>query len=773
MKKIGFVLILFSILNLSVFAAKYDFLPMQINQPDGSQLNCFASGDEFFNFLHDKNGYTIIQSQIDGFYYYAKKDGEKIVPSRYQAGKINPATVDLEPWTVISKEQYLERKNAFFAFRHIDDRAPNTGTLNNLVVYIRFSDQTEFSEPRSYFDAKFNDDSEGAVSMYTYYQEVSYQQLSIESTHYPVCSMDTNLSYQDSHPRDYYCVYNASTNPIGYQTNWEARERETELLVNAINYIADEVPESLNIDGDNDGLVDNVCFIIRGGNEAWADLLWAHRSWLSSAFVYINGKRVYDYTFQPVSQNSVSTLCHEMFHALGAPDLYHYDYANSPYSPCGSWDIMDGGFGEMGAYMKYRYGEWIDEIPQISESGLYTLNPLSYPENNCFKIPSPYSSTEYFVVEYRKKIPGTYEMNLPGSGLLIYRINTALDGEGNAQGPPDEVYIYRPNGTLNSNGDLNAAYFSAEAGRTEFNDETNPNDFLTDGSLGGIFIHQVSSTDETISFILDPQQGLVSGSVTGINPEYDITDTEINIEGNIFHPDSNGNFIFTYLEGTYQISAFLTGHATDTQSVEIQPFIETPVSFELEYLNPPYNLSYEIGENNLTTLSWDFDDFDNENFEHFNIYIGLGSEYFNLIGTSAEAEFSRILNPVIDYYFYVNAEYSNGISDSSNVIFIHFTEADENTFSPSNGFISISPNPSRQTANLRFSLSDNYHTNISVYNVKGEKIKTLLSQNLKAGIHNVFWNGKDNDNQTVSSGIYLYQIKTKDFILSGKALLIK
>ena len=96
-------------------------------------------------------------------------------------------------------------------------------------------------------------------------------------------------------------------------------------------------------------------------------MLWAHRWTLFSQNVYINGKRVYDYTFQPEGQVAVRTICHEMFHALGAPDLYHYTN-QGVISPAGTWDIMDGGSGHMLAYMKWKYSNhsWINNIPEIT-----------------------------------------------------------------------------------------------------------------------------------------------------------------------------------------------------------------------------------------------------------------------------------------------------------------------------------------------------------------------------------------------------------------------
>ena len=70
-----------------------------------------------------------------------------------------------------------------------------------------------------------------------------------------------NISYEDEYPRDYYKPFNEVTNPIGYQNDNQSRTREHILLKNAIEYIASEVPEDLDIDSNNDGYVDNVTFL--------------------------------------------------------------------------------------------------------------------------------------------------------------------------------------------------------------------------------------------------------------------------------------------------------------------------------------------------------------------------------------------------------------------------------------------------------------------------------------------------------------------------------
>ncbi|NVO19191.1 MAG: M6 family metalloprotease domain-containing protein [Bacteroidetes bacterium] len=477
-------------------AAWIDNQPLDIRQPDGRIIHCFVSGDEYYNWLHDADGYTIIQGS-DGYFYYGIISGDDVVPSCWKAGLINPDVIGLARWSKISGDEYQKRKALYGNRPGKSVNTPHSGVLNNLVIFIRFSDDAEFTDSRSFYETKFNLDP--GISLQNYYEEVSYGKLSIQSTSYPACIPSVNLSYQDSHPRSYFLPYNATANPNGYVEGNDRTLREHALLRDAVNWINSHspVPTSLNIDKDNDGLVDNITFLVRGGTGGWSSLLWAHSWSLFSYTVNINGKQVFNYTFHPETQTDVGTICHEMFHSLGAPDLYHY--VNSSLQPVQSWDLMDNGFGHMGAYMKWKYSShtWIDSIPAITASGTYSLNPLETATGNCYKINSLNSSYQYYVLEYRKKT-GMYESNVPGSGLLIYRINPYYSG--NSTGPPDEVYIYRPGGTVSLNGDPSFAYYTSEEGRDSLSDGTTPSGFLDDGLPGGLIISNVSSAGTTIHF---------------------------------------------------------------------------------------------------------------------------------------------------------------------------------------------------------------------------------------------------------------------------------
>lgn len=492
------------IFALSLLPAAYKrFQPVSLNQPDGTPLNLYASGDEFYNWLHDKDGYTIKQNDTGWYVYLTKNARAELVFTDYRAGSIDPATIaGLSPWTNISAEQMaaIRRRSPLRTSEASNGRAPTSGTLNNLAVFIRFSDQAEYGQSLSTYNSMFNGTT--GNTMQSYFLEASYNVLDVSTTYYPTPSTMV-VSWQDSHPRAYYSPYSTS-NTIGYNGDTERTEREFTLLQNASNGISAQVPTSLNLDGDNDGKVDNVCFIIKGNSDGWSELLWPHRWAIYDRYVYINSKRVYDFNFQLsefLASSGVGVLCHEMFHSLGAPDLYHY--TSNGISPAGPWDLMDNDANppqHMSAYMKYRYGHWISALPELSVDGTYTLNPLTSATNNCYKIPSPNSSTEFFVVEYRKA-GGTFESSLPGSGLLVYRINTVV-GEGNADGPPDEVYVYRPGGTTTANGSVYSAHYSLETGRTAINSTTNPTPFLSSGAAGGLELSQISSAGATISFIL-------------------------------------------------------------------------------------------------------------------------------------------------------------------------------------------------------------------------------------------------------------------------------
>lgn len=62
---------------------------------------------------------------------------------------------------------------------------------------------------------------------------------------------------------------------------------------------------------------------------------------------------------------------------------------------------------------------------------------------------------------------------------------------------------------------------------------------------------------------------------------------------------------------------------------------------------------------------------------------------------------------------------------------------------------------------------------MEMYNLKGQKIKTLVSQYLDAGDYSVVWDGNNDLNLPVSSGVYLYRLQTDTDHVIQKCILLK
>ena len=503
LSKLTTIMVLWA-MAIVLIAAPHSYLPLSVSQPDGSKLDIFASGDEFHNWLHDKDFYTIMQDQT-GAYVYAESGPISLQPGSLRVGTDNPASRGITPGLNLSRAEIAAKYDRYKDTMrdYSDGRSPHSGQFNNLVVFIKFADDPDFAQPITTYDNMFNNSATNANSMKNYFLAASYQQLNVDSFFFPAPNGNIVVTYVDSHPRNYYRPLNGS-NPIGYDPNDDEERmiREHTMLANCITAVAPGIPSSIDIDGDDDGYVDNVCFIVQGSPDGWAELLWPHRWTLYGAEAFVQGAMVWDFNLQlenSLSGSGASVLSHEMFHSLGSPDLYRYE--DNTITPIGGWDLMSANANppqHMSAWMKYRYGQWLPAPEMLSTSGEYTLSPVAASStNNIYRIPS-WRPNESYVVEYRRP-SGFYDGNLPGTGLLVYRVDTRENG--NAGGPPDELYIYRPGGTnTTTNGVLSQAAFSANTGRTEISEVTSPNGFLGNNMSGGLNIYDVGMMGDTISF---------------------------------------------------------------------------------------------------------------------------------------------------------------------------------------------------------------------------------------------------------------------------------
>lgn len=458
---------------------------------------------------------------------------------------ININAKDIIEAQSISKRTYQETENGAIN---------ESSSFTNIVIFIKFADETSYNAPYNYdyYEDLFN--STTSASLKSYYLEVSYNQLTIDS--YIVNDGTTMIYYQDTHNRSYFEVYDEITNPDGYDgsSGNTQSDREHTLLKRAIDYVEDNnlVSSSIDLDVNEDGDIDSITFMVSGEDNGWNTLLWPHKWNLSTYYDYIseeyysnaptiNGKYAYTYTFELLGNSTsydvkvdVGVLAHETFHLISAPDLYHY-YRYFNIEPVGDWGLMDGTTtisSHMLGYMKEQYGNWITSVAEITESGTYTLAPMADSANNLYKIDLDYSN-EFIYLEYRLQ-EGMFETYLPNSGLLAYRVDFDYFDEGNEYGyynpsgiPNDELFIFRPgidittlplifpeinDVNVDEDGDIDNAAISNNNFYNEMGNDTDIAMFYSDGEIIDIKIYNVIEHDGVITFdiYLPPKIELIS-----------------------------------------------------------------------------------------------------------------------------------------------------------------------------------------------------------------------------------------------------------------------
>jgi hypothetical protein len=107
-----------------------------------------------------------------------------------------------------------------------------------------------------------------------------------------------------------------------------------------------------------------------------------------------------------------------------------------------------------------------------------------------------------------------------------------------------------------------------------------------------------------------------------------------------------------------------------------------------------------------------------------------------------------------------------------------FTTADlpvsvsESTY-PTQMTISNAPNPSNPSTTIRFALPETRLVQLTIYNLQGQRVRTLVNQSTYAGYHQVTWDGRDRSGRAVASGVYLIRLVTPGKALTRRVTLVR
>ena len=473
---------------------KYTF-ERKMTFENGLVAEFFESGDEYFRYCHDEQGFVLIRDNTNNTLTYGTladgvliSSGISFFASEEEIGLVDKLTASeidfsLNPELVTRIDRAAPYGGEVFLGGEepdiVDQKPLLAGEepkriITNLVILIKFNDTTQavVDNAIAAFDPYFN---HPINSLKNYYEVLSYNNVTINSI-LPRVSPSEVYVYNGG-DRQYFNIEDSNT--------YTRRTRETELLSGAVAGAANKFDFSgKDLDINDDGYADSVSFLICGNNEdTWGGLLWPH-SWNldsidgSSASSYLGGVKVGDYSFNFSSSINVGVLCHEMGHVLGAPDLYHYNY---DFVPVGKWDLMSSNTNipqYMLTYMRSKYvgGIGSSQSLDIVASGIYQLSPASTSVINtdvlAYKIRLAEKPSEYFMVEYRNpNISTRYDSSLPGTGLVVYRVREPSSVEsstGNRDARfesklyPDEVYVFRPLVYMNPDGPTTAIYSDSQ-----------------------------------------------------------------------------------------------------------------------------------------------------------------------------------------------------------------------------------------------------------------------------------------------------------------------
>lgn len=348
----------------------------------------------------------------------------------------------------------------------------------------------------------FNGDAEHPRGMKQYLYNISYGQLRVANI-FPQYKDGTITPYElDGNASDY------------------AGDQDTRLVQETLNKLINsgQLSSDTDIDLNKDNVVDNLTIVVPCESGNTNSLFYGHKSNYAGE-EKINEKSVSYYNILPESSAYLSTgqegvIIHEFLHSQGYPDLYHSSNDSNSGIPVGSWDIMAQTSTYVShplAYLRSAYSGWFKiETITTSQTGysLYSATAATKEtkDQQAVIIKTDYSDSEFFVVEYRQQgtdASNSYDYAIPGSGLIIYRVNTAY--ETNFTGPPDMIYIFRPGDNYRTNGfeqgagDLRKAFLSYESGRTSYGSSDLSKGLAdgaitySDGTNSGIVISNVGS----------------------------------------------------------------------------------------------------------------------------------------------------------------------------------------------------------------------------------------------------------------------------------------
>ena len=237
------------------------------------------------------------------------------------------------------------------------------------------------------------------------------------------------------------------------------------------------------------------------------------------------------------------------------------------------------------------------------------------------------------------------------------------------------------------------------------------------------------------------------------NPIHELTYKDLNVPKDMEH--------------TYKVMAVYHSGESD--------FIEQTIL--MPSYNPPQDLEL-IGKELVVTLSWK-----EPATQTFGTLMGYrlyrdNQPYDDIIPTNLLTFTDDDVEIDVEYVYYIKAIWGgeiDGESIPSNSISVTpvVSEDDGTNLSYVTELQGNYPNPFNPETMIRFKIADEGNVNIEIFNIRGQKVRTLVDGFMERGEHAVVWNGRDENGRGVSSGVYFYMMKSESFFDMRRMVLLK
>jgi len=217
----------------------------------------------------------------------------------------------------------------------------------------------------------------------------------------------------------------------------------------------------------------------------------------------------------------------------------------------------------------------------------------------------------------------------------------------------------------------------------------------------------------------------------------------------IIYPD--GSIIYQYRSLSGDLDTCTVGIQNEDGTVGLQvafnePYLEEQLAIKIRKVDLWFSISDTNGI--LTSGQTDFVELlvDPADME-------IGNYNCNLVISSNDPDNSLIYLPI-------NLE-------------VTATDYTDDTIPSVTGLIGNYPNPFNPETKIQFGVTETSHVVLEIYNIKGQKVTTLVDNMIDSGYHEVVWQGNDNAGKPVTSGVYFYRLQANKYSGIKKMLLLK